>query len=243
MPNSFQQGADQGANNQDPQGQGTSFGQQNQGDNLSPPADEVTPTITAEDLATLTKRDEHAQGHIQTLEDEAKDLKTLMVEMQEKLDKAASVGDLLKDQGQQSAIDVDELTAKTVQAVKANLTAEQQEVKATENFDKVSTALTEKFGEKTDEAVKAACSENDMSFDEMVSLARKNPNLAMKLCDVKVKAEPQASLTSINTNAFQQNNQDLGQPQKVDVMNLRTDRERVDNFNSRLDAKLKELNN
>lgn len=242
MPsNSFQQGADQGTDNQDQDGQGNSFSDQNPGDNQDKGSNGVNnPSISAEDLAVLQKRDVNAQSHISTLENEAKDLNTRMVEMQEKLDKAASVEDLLKDQGQ-STFDVDELTAKVTQNVTEGLSAEAKEAKAKGNFDNVATALTEKHGDKTDDAVKKACQENDMTFEDMVELARKNPKLAMKLCDVEVKPDQQPSRTSINSSALLDQNQQEPTP-KANVMDLRTDKARIEYMNQRLDAKYKELN-
>ena len=230
---SFQTGGDQTTNK--------SFSEQNTDDNLGGTTDGKNLGISQEDLSALQKRDEHAQSHITTLETEASDLKTRMADMQERLDKASQVQELL-DAKQPTEVDVGELTTKAVEQIEANLRAKEAQSKADSNFDAVSTALTEKFGDKTDEAVKKACAENDMSFDEMVDLSKKNPKLALKLCDVKVVVEQQSTRATLNSSAIlDQYQTDQTQQKPVNVMELRTERARVDDFQRRLAEKLKTL--
>ncbi len=233
MPNSFND--DQGQ-----EGQGNNFSNQNSDDNSNNGNGDVnTPTITAEDLAALNKRDEHAQTHITTLESEATDLKAQMVEMQAKLDKAASVESLLEERDNQSQLTAEEVATKAAALVNDSLTAQGVKAQADANFSDVSTALTEKFGDKTDEAVKTACEENNMTWEDMVDLSKKNPKLAMKLCNVEQAPNAQAMRPSNNTSALQNNNQQA--PARKNVMELRTDRERVANFQDRMAERIKEL--
>ena len=237
MTDTFNKNPDQGATapNGDP-----SFSNQNPGDNPGA-STEGNPSITAEDLAALQKKSEHAQTHISTLEAEAIEAKAEMVKMQERLDQAAKVEDLLKEKGD-STVDVDDLTNKTLKAVTDAMEAKEIAAKADSNFDIVSNTLTEKYGDKVDEAVKTAAVENDMSFDDMVNLARKNPKLALKLCNVEVQREAPPSQGSINPSAVFNQHQGEGQRPTVNVTELRTDRARVDNWNARMDAYLKTLN-
>lgn len=237
MPESFQQGGDHTPNGQDDQ----SFSKAPD-DNSNASTDGESSTLQPDALAALQKRDEHAQSHITTLETEAADLKTLMVEMQEKLDKAAQVEELLRNKPEGSEFNLDDVTSKTTEGVLAALDARSLKEKADSNFDTVSTALTKQYGDKTDEAVKKACAENDMSFDEMIALSRKNPKLAMKLCDVDVKPDQQPSRTTINSSAVLNQYQQQDEAPKVNVMDLRTDRERVTDYERRLEAKIKQLN-
>jgi len=240
MSQSFNQGTDQGTGNEG-EGQGNSFGDQGTGDNQTPGSEgNNTPTISAEDLVTLQKRDTHAQEHISNLETEAKDLKTLMADMQGKLDQAASVEDLLKDKGN-TTLNADEVAAKAAESVRNSMAEESAQEKSKSNFDKVSTALTEKYGKDTDEAVKKACTDNDMTWEEMIKLSEKNPKLAMKLCEVEIRVEHQPAQTTINTNAVLNQYGSQEPTKKVNVMELRTDRARVDDFTRRMEAKIKEL--
>lgn len=233
MPQSFQNGDDNSQQN--------NFQNANSDDNQNSD-NGVKPIISAEDLASLQKRDTNAQTHITTLETETAELKTQMESMQVKLDKAADVEDLLRQQ-EGNQVNLDDLTDQAAKRVTDALDAKASKAKADSNFDAVSTALTASFGDKTDEAVNKACAENDMTFDEMVELSRKNPKLALKLCKVEVKPDQQPSSTTINTSALLNNFQQQEQiPATVNVMELRTDRERVADFNRRMEAKLKELN-
>jgi len=235
MTDSFNTGGDQSSNPQ-------SFSDQNSDDNQNSNTDGDNSTLTPEQLAALQKRDKHAQEHITNLEAETADLKTQMAEMQAKLDKAAQVEDLLNNQDQSNQpVDMDELTTKAVEKLQAQQDAKAAKELADSNFDKVSTALTEKYGEQTDEAVQKACEENDMTFQDMVALSKKNPKLAMKLCDVDVKPEQQATKPTINSSAVLDQFQGNQQPTKVNVMELRTDRERVEDYQRRLAEKLKTL--
>lgn len=233
MPQSFQNGDDNSQQN--------NFSQANSDDNQTPP-NEVKPIISPEDLASLQKRDTNAQTHITTLETETAELKTQMESLQAKLDRAADVEDLLR-QNEGTPVDLDTLTDQAAAKVAAKLDAKANAAIADDNFDSVAAALTASFGDKTDEAVKVACQENDMSFDDMVELSRKNPKLALKLCNVEVKPDQQPSQTTINTSAMLNNlQQHQAPPATVNVMELRTDKERVNDFNRRMEAKLKELN-
>jgi len=233
MPNSFNK--DQGQ-----EGQGNNFSNQNPDDNLNNGNGDVNkPMINADDLAALQKRDEHAQTHITTLEGEANDLKTRMAEMQDALDKAKSVESLLEEKDNQTQLTAEEVAAKAAVLVNDNLTAQGVKAQADANFADVSTALTAKFGDDTDEAVKTACEENGMTWDDMVELSKKNPKLAMKLCNVEKAPNAQAMSPTINTSAMQSNNQQA--PVRKNVMELRTDRERVSNFQERMNTRIKEL--
>ena len=223
MPNSFNQDADQGSQNQDLQGQGSEFANQGNGDNQNQDQNNGTPQLSAEDLVALQKRDTHAQEHISRLEDEAASRKTEMDALQVKLDRAADVDELLRNRDNGTALDADEVAAKAAESVRNSILADTAKERSDANFDKVSTALTERYGDQTDEAVKKACAENDMSWDEMISLSKKNPKLAMKLCEVEVVVERQPSSGSINPQAVvrQQGNQYQQQQPVEDLRRVR----------------------
>lgn len=235
MTTSFQPSADQSATPPEATPQGTSFTEQKPDDSQNTPPEGVTPQLSAEEVASLVKRDVNAQSHITTLESETADLKTQLADMQAKLDQAAEVEEVLKAQGQ-STVDVDDIVTKATQAISQQQAQSAAEEKQTNNFKEVSNALSEKFGaDKVDDAVKAACEENGMSWESMVALAKSNPKAALKLCDVQVKAPAQPTQTSINTSAVYgsyQENRDT--PTKVNVMELRTTAEQVADYQRRM---------
>lgn len=242
MPDTFSTSGDQATQTNDQGGQGSDFSDSNTGDNQSSNTGVDNATITTEALAALTKREEHAQTHIITLETETSDLRTQMAEMQGKLDQAANVEDLLAQQGQ-STVNADDVTVTVVQQVKDALKLEKVEELEDDNFTVVQEALNIQFGnERVDDAVKLACSENDMTWDEMVTLSRKNPKLALKLCNIEMKADQQPTSQSINTSALVDNYQQQEAPTKVNIMELRTDSARIANYENRLEQKLQELN-
>lgn len=232
MPESFKSG-DQATPNQDPSGQGTSF--------TGVPGDlQLTPNdggnqMAPEDVSALVKKSEHAQNHIQTLEQENAQFKTQLADMQDKLKTAVSVEELLQGQKEVQDIDVDALTASVAAKVSGDLASQQATKVADDNWSTVTESLTKAFGDKTDEMVKKACMENDMSWDDMIEVAKKNPRLALKLCEVKVDHSATPSPTSsINTQALPGSLQPQ-EPTKVNVMDLRTDSARVTDLYRRFD--------
>ncbi len=237
MTTSFTPAADPAATPEVAEPQGSNFSNANNGDPIVPAVPEVaTPAMSPTDLAALQTRDTHAQAHIATLEAEAASRKQEMLDMQGKLDQASTVEDVLRAK-ESATVDVDDIATKVAQTIKSQADAENLETLKTNNFATVSEALTEKFGMvDVDKNVQAICAENDMTWDDMVDLARKNPKLAMKLCDVEVKTVAQPTTPTINYNAFMAQNQNtLEQPTKVNVMDLRTDKDRVADFQRRMD--------
>ncbi len=245
MSTTFQTGADQGtAPTQEPAvAQGTTFTAPQVTDPSPAPVEGGTNLgISVEELSALRKRDEHAQNHISTLESEAAEYKAQLAELQAKLDQASSVDELLRER-EQSTVNVDEVTSQAVDRVKAALASEKAATLAQENFNTVSKALTEKYGKDVDVEVQRICAENDMSFEDMAELSRKNPKLALKLCGSEAKASVTPSSTStINSNAVLDNYQSGQQAPKKNVMELRTSKELADNYEQRLKAHLSKQN-
>lgn len=239
MTSSFNQGGDHTAATE-AKPQGSTFETPPVADQ-QPVVPEV-PTVTAEELAAIAKRDEHAQTHIKTLELEAENMRKYVEALEAKAEQAASVEELLNKETPPASVDVDGITTSVTEAVKQSLQEEKLVLTQNQNFEEVSRTLTEKFGTDVDSKIQEICSENAITFDEMVDLARKNPKLALKICDVKVEKPSTPSQTSINSAAFMAQNASHQQAQTpVNVMELRTDKSRVDDFNRRMESKLREL--
>lgn len=221
--------------------QGTTFTSANTDDNPAVALEGVTPQISTEDLAVLTKRDLNAQSHIATLEAEALARKTEYAEMQIKLDQAATVEETLRQQ-ESATVNVDDIVTKATQAMATQAAATAATEQANANFKDVSDVLSEQYGaDKVDAAVKQACAEAGMTWEQMVTLAKSNPTAAKKLCNVKPVSQAQPMQSSINTGAYMGQYQQQQETPKVNVMDLRNDTERVNDLEVRIAAKLKEL--
>lgn len=237
--NSF--GADQGTQNQG-EGQGTSFVAGEQSDN-SGQGSEGVKQYTQEEISALLTRDEHAQNHIKTLEQETANYRKELEELREKVDKATPVDELMEalrqEKGESTTIDIDDIVNKATQSVTSTL--EQQTIKQQQesNFKTVAEAVQTKFGTDADAEMAKVAQSNDMTLQELIDLSYQKPNLVMKLAglDKKQDAPTTPSQGSLDPRLF---NQEPEKPKKS-VMEMRTDRERVDDFNARLEAKLKEL--
>jgi predicted RNase H-like nuclease (RuvC/YqgF family) len=237
MTQSFQ-GADQGTN----QGEshGASFGAGGSGDNQNQ-GNEGAAQLTAEQIQALITRDEHAQNHIQTLEAETQQMREELESLRSKVDKSSTANELLEklsnQQAQGQEIDLEDLVNKATQNVTKTLEQQNLQKEQDANFNKVAESVQSKYGENADVEMAKVATENGMAFEQLVELAHTNPTLVMKLCGLSDKAPVPPSQGSASTQQYQQDQQ---QP-TVNIAEVRTDRERVDIYTARLDAKLKEL--
>ena len=239
MSTSFQAGdqtSDQG------QGQGTSFGDQGTGDNQNQ-GDQGGTQLTPEQITALTKRDEHAQGHITTLETEAQALRDKVTALEGNADHSKLVEELMEKLNSQSndgtTADIDEVVKRVTESVTTGLESQRQQGVESDNFEQVKAALVAKYGDKTDAEVTAVAQKNGMSFEQLFKMAYSNPTLVLNLCDAAKPA--QSSQGNFGSNASQ-NYQSEEAPKPVNVMSLRNDKDKVADFKRRMDAKLKELN-
>jgi len=237
MPESFNTStSDKGeATTTDSNSQGTSFsGEDKTSDN------EEKVELTSEQIDTLIKRDKNAQEHIKTLETEAKDSKDREDGYKSKLDRASKVEELLN--GDKESVSPDDLINDVTNKV-AKLFKDQDAAKVADgNWERVTAVLSERFGSKTDDAVKDFCKENDYTWDEAIKLAKNKPNILLKLMGVDSKKVLSGVPTggSLNSQGFENQNGNQGNEIKgKSIMDMRSDRERVDFFNSKLAAKLK----
>lgn len=220
-------------------GQGSSFDQSG-GDNPNN-GDQGGAQLTPEQIEVLTKRDEHAQGHISTLETEAKALRDELDSLKGKADQATLVEELMekldKQKNDGTTTDVDDVVRRVTESVTNGLQTQKQQEVAEGNFEQVKSALVAKYGDKTDVEVTAVAQKNGMSFEQLFEMASTNPTLVLNLCDAAKPAQSQQGNFGGGTQQFSQEQQE----QVVKVTDLRTDKARVADFQRRMDAKLKEL--
>lgn len=111
-------------------------------------------------------------------------------------------------QANTSSLDPDKLLEEAEKRVLTKLEQKQLEEKAQANFQAVAQELVKVYGADVDSKVKAIAAENDLTYDEAVSLAKSKPKAFLKLFK-EVKEAPQASpqvpsKSSFNTTAVHQ---------------------------------------
>ena len=233
MPNSFQEGADQSTNNQDPTSQGASFGDQGTQDQSNQGQEEANNNLDKEQLQALVKRDEYAQQHITTLEDENKQFRQELEAINKRLEDVGNLDELLS---KDHSVDVDSLVQQATVKVNEGLEAKQAQELQKNNLNKVSVALASKFGEKVDaEAAKVAVA-NGLSFQELFDLAKTKPQLVMNMCDVKAEGTPSPTQSSYNSGAFQAipDKKELTGMDLYESLTRGSDKDRIDYLNQKL---------
>ena len=197
--------------------------------------------ISIEDVVALQKRDEHAQSFIETLKEETQGLRSEMTELKDAfikgdmINKALEGDDLNNDD--QTGLSEEELLNKAVDKMRAELKEDKAGETKQANFKSVTETLTEKFGDKVDDHMTKVCEDLGMTWDEAVKLAEDKPKAALKLFGADAKSVQSFSQSTVNTSAFQQE----PDKEKVDLMSIRRDKDRVSNFEERLTQQVAEL--
>lgn len=194
--------------------------------------------ISVEDVIALQKRDENAQPFIETLKEETKSLRDEMSELKDAfikgkvIDNALDGDDLNKDD--QTGLSEEELLNKAVVRMKAELKEDKAGETKQANFKSVTETLTEKFGDKVDDHMTKICKELGMTWDDAVELAESKPAAALKLFGADAKSVQSFSKGTVNTSTFTQE----PEGEKVNLMDIRRDKDRVNNFQKRLEKQL-----
>ena len=186
---------------------------------------------------------EHQEGHIKTLETERDADRQRISELESKVSQASTLDEVLEriqnsNTGQSdSNIDLDQITKQVASQVESGIKAKEQNVKEDGNWKQVCDRLTEHFGDKVDEQVRGIATQYNMSWDEAIDMARIRPNIFLNLFDLKTQSSVQSTTGTINTSALQDVERETP---RTSVMKLRTDTERVANYESRLDELYKQ---
>lgn len=172
------------------------------------------PFLTVGDRVFKTKEDaarhiEAAQNHIKTVESNYDQATTLAVKQDELLQKASKVEELMKavaKRGESSgegevttSLSKEELIADAVKAfdqLQSQRTAKQVEE---DNWNKVTSALTTVYAEKTNEVVRKVAEENGLSLEDAAQMARRHPQVFLKMFDTKTKTTATVNSSSVNT--------------------------------------------
>lgn len=172
--------------------------------------------------ADLINKITNADRHISSLEAESKDTKSLMDRVNKVLEGQVSLQDVLKGlkadpnadaQARAEAARVaaaaaqghgNPVTAESVVAqVRAQLDVEKQQSQLDANWNDVTAKLTKAYGAKVNEKVMQVAAENDMTVEEAADLARRKPNVFLKLFPLESTAKPRVALQgNVNSLAF-----------------------------------------
>lgn len=153
--------------------------------------------ITAEQLNEILKRDEHAQKHIKTLEEENEQVRQNFIALQEKLetvqgqlnsrekleqllagkntstDNSNQEGNLNNMNTPTSQLGQDDIDSLVNQRIQGYMQEKEQE----KNLNNIKASLNEVFKDKADDHVKQVAQANGISFEEAMDMAKKNPAL------------------------------------------------------------------
>lgn len=149
----------------------------------------------------------HAQKHIQTLEQEAKEIRERLEAQQTlkaMLEEARSNPPEKPTVPTAPAIDPANLT----QIVNQTIEQREAQKRAEANVSSVVSTFQTKFGDKAEEVYEALAKENGLTLSSLNQLAATSPNVLFKLAGIdSSKAKIPAALnSSVNTEAFRTNN-------------------------------------
>lgn len=141
--------------------------------------------FTKEDLV---KKISSADDFIETLKSEREQDRKLLQEVQETLKQQVNARDILNKlkQGEgegntpntnTQTVNPDDVAKKVLETLRGDQAAKEQQ----ENWNSVTSKLTQAFGEKTNETVKKVAEENGLTVEEAANLARTKPKMFLKL--------------------------------------------------------------
>lgn len=167
---------------------GTTASNFNAGTDHSAASDLDTGSKLQQQIDGMQKRMSDKDDFINTLQGENQTLREKMADIEARLESMGSVEDALqrmdaaKNSNQDTTLDEETLVSKVLGKMEAK-TAEER---ATANFKQVSDHLTKTYGaDKVDSIVAKAAQENNLSFDDMIALAKKSPQAVYKMLDTK----------------------------------------------------------
>ena len=178
-------------------------------------SDLIGPGKKYADPATALKALKHAQEHIARIEGENGQLREL-AQKAEKVDETYKlVQDLLnKPPTQAASLDVTAVAS----LVKSQIQEVEQQRIAERNKAVFETSFVQAFGDKAKETLAAKAAELGLGKDYIADLAKRSPDAALKLFDLKSQATPapKSFTGSVNTDALPP--KPIGQPPRKNIM-------------------------
>ena len=151
-----------------------------------------------------------AQNHISKLENDFSAATGLIDRQQELLERSSKfdeVMDAVTNRNNSSGnaeetpkLSKEEVIADAVKAFEQRQTELTRAQQAEQNWNSVTGALTQAYGDKTDEVVQKVASENGLSIQEAAEMVKTHPKVFLKMFDVKAnKPSAQPTRSSVNT--------------------------------------------
>lgn len=238
-----------------------SFNSPDQGDSNEQGSSDQKPTfsykgreLTEEDVQ---KKFSNADDHISEIERENREHRETISKLVERVEGLESQGKSMEDlvkrlderdnagngesQEQDHTVDVDSITDRAAEEAFNRMTAREQQKQFEANFNQVSQEVRELYGDKSDEVVKQVGSESGYSFEEMCELAARKPKAFRKLAGLTGdnSSKPSPSMSDSDVRSPSDGNSQQDKP--ADVIGAKNTSESIKAWNSRLEAKLKEL--
>lgn len=148
-------------------------------------------TLSQEDIDSLKKSNSHAQEHIKRIEEENKQFREDLRNMQSELQKAATIDDLMTTYRQPESddspgttspqLDEEALLTKLKQEVFNDMSYAQQLDQENQNWDTVEAELKQRHGEGWASYVDERAQELGMTNDQMEGFAKTSPKAFMEL--------------------------------------------------------------
>ena len=146
---------------------------------------------------------QHSQQYISTLENEGKQTRERLAQLEEVVTRVTTVEDSVKElltrretPPETPAVVVDE--NKVADLVRQTLTAEQKAARRLANKQTVSSKLIERFGDKANEAVIQKAAEMNVPAERLGELAEDSPELVLKLFEVSAPTSANGPTHSVN---------------------------------------------
>lgn len=160
--------------------------------------------LSEEDIQKILKRNSHAQSHIETIENENKEMRRQIDELNKKLESSKGFEDLLEglanpqyssnSSGQTAPpLDKNELLQELKGSILTELQQSQAKAQAEKNFTDSFNFVSERFGEKYEEELLNISNELGLDVDHMDNLARTSPTAFKKMVEAarpSVKSNP-----------------------------------------------------
>jgi len=168
--------------------------------------DKGEPSFSQEDISKILKQNANAQEHIKNLETETAQFRSQIRELQEELQKAKSIDDLLDGLQQPNdtpgttspQIDETQLLNKLKEEVFRDLSAAQQQALEEQNAAEAVRAAQEKFGDGYKSYVQQRAQELDLSLEQIENYARTSPKVFMELLGTPKGQTPSPTTGSLS---------------------------------------------
>lgn len=203
--------------------------------------DEDTSQNNSAAIQKILKRLDDKDTFIEQLKSETAELRAQLSkrpnvdidEVVEKVNQSRSTND--------HVVDADELVNKVYQQYTDKMTQKQKEEVEVTNFTQVQQTLHKHFGkDEVDAKVQELASQSGLDIDQVIALAKRSPKAVYKLLDISESASNPVTPSQGSTNTHGYN---VTPPVKSPhIMSVRTDRERVALFNTKMEAGLAKLN-